>query len=61
MTSLTYSDIQRLKKIQEAKEKRQARMLALEKLAVVFCYFALGYFIGRFCEAIVVGHLNFYY
>ena len=44
-----------------AKERKEARTLLLEKLAIIFCYFSLGYFIGRFIEAIVVGHLNFYY
>ena len=61
MNELTYYDIQKTKKHQEAKEKIERIMLTLEKLAVIFCYFVLGYFIGRAVEAIVVGHLNFYF
>ena len=58
MTSLSWA---KLKGLEARQEKKEAIMLKIEKLAIVFCYFVLGYFIGRFVEAIVVGHLNFYY
>lgn len=58
MNSYTWSYFQ---KQRISKERKETRMLMLEKLAIIFCYFSLGYFIGRFIEAIVVGHLNFYF
>ena len=58
MTSLTWA---KLKGLKTREERKEAIMLKIEKLVIVFCYFVLGYFIGRFVEAIMVGHLNFYY
>ncbi|MCJ7804943.1 hypothetical protein MUP35_04415 [Patescibacteria group bacterium] len=50
MNELTYSEIQKAKKHKKVK-------LTLEKMAVIFMWLAIGFFIGRFTEAVIAGHI----
>ena len=56
--SLTWKNF---REIEARKERKEKRTLFLERIAITFCWLAIGYFLGRFVEFLIRLKMGFYF